>query len=206
MKPIVLALLGTVALAAADAPRIFYSKSFPGSKPEYLEIRLDRTGRAEYREAPDEEDPLVFQLQEAEVNEIFALAEKLDYFRRPLEAGLKVANMGMKTFRYEGEPKGEAKFNFSQDLDARALQDWFEKMTESEQHRINLEKTVRFDKLGVNRALLLLQVSWERKRLVGVEQYLPFLDRVMKNDSYLNMDRERAAALAAAFRGEKKAE
>jgi hypothetical protein len=191
-------------LMAADGPRIFYSKSFPGSQPAYVEILLDKAGRCEYREAPQEDNPLVFQLLEPQTRDIFGLAEKLDYFKRPLESGLKVANMGMKTFRWDGEPKGgEAKFNYSQDENARLLLDWFERMTESEQHRINLERTVRFDKLGVNKVLLQLETSFDRKRLVGLDQFLPFLDRVAKNESFLHMARDRAATLADAFRSDR---
>ncbi|MCC6391233.1 MAG: hypothetical protein IT167_11575 [Bryobacterales bacterium] len=73
-------------------------------------------------------------------------------------------------------------------------------MTESAQYRIMLEKTVRFDKLGVNNAVLRLQAAMERNRLVAPEQFLPMLDRVVKNESYLHMARERAAALADLIR------
>ena len=52
------ALLLAGALAAADAPRIFYSKSFPGSKPAYAQVTLERSGNGEYREAVDDELPL----------------------------------------------------------------------------------------------------------------------------------------------------
>jgi len=49
--------------------------------------------------------------------------------------------MGTKTFRFvDGDQKSEAKFNFSEDLNAQHLQDWFERMAESAQHRIDLER------------------------------------------------------------------
>ena len=41
---------------------------------------------------------------------------------------------------------------------------------------------------------------WDRKRLVAPEQFLPLLDRIAKNESFLHMARERAAALAEAIR------
>jgi predicted DCC family thiol-disulfide oxidoreductase YuxK len=191
---------------AADPPRIFYSKSFPGSAPPYVEITLDQSGRIEYREAPKEEDPLISQMTEEDVKQVWALAERLDWFRKSLESGLKVARMGDKTFRMENhDQKGEAKFNFTQDEDGKAILDWFERMTESAQYRIQLEKTVRFDKLGVNKALLQLEAAWDRKRLVAPNQYLPMLDRVVKNESYLQMARTRAAYLADQFRNGGKA-
>jgi len=57
----------------------------------------------------------------------------------------------------------------------------------------------------VNQSILQLQAAWERKRLLGIQQYLPMLDRVAKNESYLHMARSRAAALADAFRNADKA-
>ncbi len=197
----ILVLLSAGLSWAADAPRLFYSKSFPGSAPPYMQITVDKSGRVDYREAPQEEDPLVAQLTAEEVEELFSLAAKLDWFGRPLESGLKVARMGDKTFRMENsEHKGEVKFNFTMDEDGRALQDWFERIAESAYHRIALERTVRFDKLGVNKTLLQLEAAWDRKRIVAPAQYLPLLDRVIKNESYLHMARDRAAALAEAFR------
>jgi len=197
MKLMLALAAAALAATAADGPYIFYSKSFPGSSPPYVEITLDQKGRVEFREAPKEEDPLVCQLTESEVKEIFALAEKLQWFRKPLESGLPVAKMGEKTFRIENySQKGEVKFNFTQDEDGRLMQDWFERMAESSYHRIALERAVRFDKLGVNKALLQFQSAMDRNRLVALEQYLPMLDRVAKNDSYLHMARDRAASIA----------
>ena len=45
--------------------------------------------------------------------------------------------------------------------------DWFERMTESAQHRIDLDRAAKYDKLGVVKALDLLGSAMERKRLVG---------------------------------------
>jgi hypothetical protein len=199
-----LALLAAAAsLAWADAPRIFYSRLLPGGVPPYVEITVERDGRAVYREAPDDRDdkPIEFRLRPHEVEEIFALAEKVGFFRKPLESGLKVANTGLKTFRYiaQGETS-EVKFNYSQDPNARLLADWFARMIETEQHYINLERTVRFDKLGVNKVLLQLQASMERNRVVAPDQFLPFLDRIAAGEAYLNMARERAANLAGFIR------
>lgn len=191
-------------LLAADGPRLFFSKSFPGSAPAYVEIAVDRSGNAQYKEAADDDQPLKFQLAESDTNQIFDLADKLGRFNHPLEAPVKVAFMGMKTFRFESDSgKHEVKFNYSQDLDAQALLDWFERISETEQYLINLERAAKYDKLGVNQALLLVQASFEHKRLVAPRQLLPMLDRVAKNETYMHMARERAAELADAIRASK---
>lgn len=200
---LLIVLMSAALLARADGPHIFYSRLLPGGVPPYVEITVARDGRAVYREAPGDQDdkPIEFRLRPHEVEEIFSLAEKLGYFRKPLDSGLKVANMGEKTFRYIDQGQtSEVKFNYSQNPEARLLADWFARMVETEQHYIHLERTVRFDKLGVNKVLLQLQASMERNRLVAPDQFLPFLDRIAAGDSYLNMARERAARLAEFIR------
>jgi hypothetical protein len=201
-------LLGLFAagVLAAD-PKIFFSKTFPGSVPPYFEIQVDKSGAAVYKEAPDDDDASRFQLTDTEVSAMFQLAEKLSFFNKQLESGLKVAKTGDKIFRWtDGAKKHEAKFNYSQDPDAQALLDWFEKIGESQQLLASLERTVKFDRLGVHKTLLQVELAWNRKRLVGLDQFLPLLDRVRKNESYLHMARERASVLAEAFRNAKPGE
>lgn len=198
---LLVSLLAFCALAAAAPPRLFYSKSFPGSKPPYMEVRLERDGKAEYREAAAEEPPLRIQLRPDEVDAVFALADKLGNFTREIESNLNVARMGEKTFRWEQDGKThQVKFNYSTDVDAEALHEWFEKISESAQRFYELERTVKYDRIGVNQALLNLEAAWDKGRIAGVSQFLPLLDRVVKNDSYLNMARERAGKIATLFR------
>jgi hypothetical protein len=190
-----------ISVSAQDGGALFFSKKFPGSKPAYWEVTLDRSGQAVYKEDPNDELPVRFKLKPDEATTVFLLADKLERFKRPLESGLKVARMGDKTFRYtDGAGQSETVFNYTTDLDGQALLDWFERMGESAGAFIELEKTARFDKLGVNKAILQLEVFWDKRRLVGLEQYLPLLDRIARNDGYLNMARERAAKLAEIFR------
>jgi hypothetical protein len=184
-------------LFSAAPPRLIYSKSFPGSNPPWFEVTIEANGAGLYKDDPKDEDPLKFQLSGAESSQLFGLAGKLDHFSRPLESGLKVANMGMKTFRYEADGRSnEAKFNYSEDPDARALTDWFERIGDTERSLIELETAVRFDKLGVQQALNRIETLRDEKRIVAPDQFLPLLDRVAKNESFLHMARERAAGLA----------
>jgi hypothetical protein len=194
---------GLLALSASALyadPRLILSKRFPRSRPEYVELRIERDGRVEYRETPDEE-PLRVTLTRQEVDSVFDLAEKCDHFRKPLESGLNVARMGEKLFRWEnGDEKYEVKFNYTQDVNGQAVLDWYERIVESETYLIDLERTARYDVLGVNQSLLQLESGYDRKRLVSIEQYLPMLDRIAKNEKYVNMARDRAARLADTFR------
>lgn len=188
-------------LSAEDGATLFFSKKFPGSKPPYFEIAVAPSGAVVYKEDPNDELPVKFRIKPEEAQTMFLLAGKLDRFSRGLESGLKVARMGDKTFAYvQGEQRTETTFNYSTDPDAQALLDWFERLGESAQAFIELEKSARFDRLGVNKSILQVEVLWDRRRLLGLEQFLPLLDRVSNGDGYLNMARDRAAKLAEIFR------
>jgi hypothetical protein len=203
LRRLALALAASLSLAAGD-PRLIYTKSFPGSAPAFVQITVERNGEAVYKEDPKDENPLTFKLNEADTRSMFDLADRLDHFGKPLESGIKVAFMGTKTFRYEGDggPK-EAKFNYSEDLEAKTLLDWFERIAESERAYIDLERAVRFDKLGVNESILRLEAARNQKRLVAEEQFLPFLDRIVKSEAYMHMARTRASTLADSIRAAK---
>jgi hypothetical protein len=186
---------------APGAPLLFYSKYFKGSVPEFTAITVERSGQTTYQEAKDDDNPIRVQMTEAETQQIFDLAEKLDRFQHPIESGLKVANMGTKTFRFEnGTEKHEVQFNYSLDTAAQALLECFERIAETEQDFIALDRSAHYDKLGVNDALLELEISLDHKRLVAAQQFLPLLDRIAKNESYLHIARERAASLAETIR------
>jgi hypothetical protein len=207
MKLALWMLAAAAPLIAGDLPRLFYSKSFPGSSPAYTQVILEPDGQVDYREAPDDELPLKFKLTEAEATEVYGLAEKLDWFKHPVESGLKVAFMGTKTFRCEkGSEKHEVQFNYSEDPNARSLWDWFERMTESAQHRVDLDRAAKYDKLGVFKAVTQLGAAIENKRVVGLEQYLPTLDRIIKNETYMHTARVRASEIAEYIRGGKPAQ
>jgi hypothetical protein len=199
MKPLLLALFVSSLLAAAE-PKVSFTKSFPGSIPAFCSIEVEKTGALRYKESPTEE-PLQAQMQEAGAAALFAMAEKLDYFKTPLESGLKVANTGKKTFRYEdgnGAPT-EVVFNYSLNETAKQLLERFEQIAATERAYIDLDKTIHFDKLGVNDSLAQVEALWLRKELVGPQQFLPLLTRIAAHDSFMHLVRDRAARLKDEF-------
>ncbi len=145
----------------------------------------------------DDPNSLEFRLKPEEAREVFALTQKLANFTRPIESGLKVANMGKKTFRFEdGATVHEVSFNYSIDADAKQLLGLFEQITLTEQRYLDLDLAVHFDKLGVDQAIIQIRMLWDQGRLVSPEQFLPLLARISKNESFMHVDRERAASLS----------
>jgi len=200
-----LAFVFLAAVAFAAGPQVVFTKSFPGSTPAYVHITVERSGATTYKETPDD-DPETFVIESTSAEAIFDLAEKLGHFNSPLESGLKVAKMGDKTFRWEnGAESSEAKYNYSLDENAKLLQDWFERISDSERTIILLRRAIRYDKLGVNDAVNRIYTMWTQKRFVGTAQLLPLLDRVASNEALLHMARERCAELAQTIRNQTKA-
>jgi hypothetical protein len=188
----------------AAAPRLVFTKSFPGSTPDYVWIGVDKTGGLEYKESQKEdEQPVKAQLPDTDVAGLFSLAEKLGYFKNPLESGLKVANTGKKTFRFEPETgtPTEAVFNYSLDITAQQLLEKFEQIAATERGYIDLDRAVHFDKLGVNDALAEIESLWLRKQLTAPLQFVPLLERVSARPAFMHIARERAARLKDQFTG-----
>lgn len=189
------------AWSAVGTPRITFTKSFPGSVPAYVSIAVDKAGNFEYKEAPDDDRPLTSTLGPTDTAKLFSLAEQLGFFKSALESGLKVANTGKKTFRYEPETgaASEAVFNYSVEIPAQQLLALFEKISSTEQAWGYLDRTVHFDHLGVNQALALVESLWIEKELVSPQQFLPLLTRITKQESIMHLARDRAARLKDEF-------
>ena len=176
--------------------RIFFSREFPGSVPEYFEVEVEMAGKVFYREDPQDE-PLEFDLTEKDLSQLSEYVETLDYFRLPLTHPRKVAFTGEKTFRYiDAEGKSsETRFNHTENRDAKVLTSWFLKVAETVRHRIVLGRSVRFDRLGVNKCLLQLQASLDKDRIISPKQMLPILTRISEDKKIIRLSRSRAAAL-----------
>ncbi len=200
----ILILLAAAALAQAapgNGSRVIFSKSFPGSAPAYFAISIAPDGTTTYNESQDPDNEETVHLGPATVKQAFDLADRLDHFKHPLESGLKIANMGMKTLRWEeGADASESKFNYSLSEDAKALADLFERVGESTRMLLDLRRVVKHDRLGVNDAVLRVMSAWNERRLVAEDDFLPVLDQVAKDEAYIHMARERAARIADAIR------
>jgi hypothetical protein len=187
----------------AGTPKLIFTKSFPGSVPEYVRLDIDRTGAFEYRESAKDNQPLRAQLPNSDTAALFSMAEKLGYFKSPLESGLKVANTGKKTFRYENESGSptEVSFNYSTNETAQQLLDRFEQIAATERAYLELDRTMRYDRLGVNDALAEIESIWLKKQLAAPEQFVPLLTRIASHEAFMHMVRERAAKLKDEFQG-----
>jgi hypothetical protein len=188
-------------LGAADPPKLIFTKSFPHSVPEYCSVEIDKSGVLTYKESPTDDQPVKAQLPEKDVAQLFDLAERLEFFKSPIESGLKVANTGKKTFRYESADgkASEVVFNYSTIEAAQQLLDRFEDIAETERAWIDLDRTVHFDHLGINDSLSRVESLWIDKHLAAPAQFVPLFNRITSHPSIMHIARERAARLKDEF-------
>lgn len=201
MKIVVAVFLLACSAWAAAPPKLVFTKSFPGSTPAFEFISVDETGTLTYKESATDDQPLTTKMPDSDVTLLFAQAQKLGYFRSPLESGLKVANTGKKTFRYidASGAATETSFNYSTDPTANQLLDRFEQIASSERAYLELDRAVHFDKLGVNEALAQIESLWLQKNLAAPQQFIPLFNRIIEHESFMHLVRTRAARLKSEF-------
>ena len=143
--------------APAGGATITFRKVFKSSYPEFVEIKVDNTGKGTYdiRQLSDDPSPQPLQVGAPIAQKIFDLAGKLHNFQGvDLEIHRKIASLGDKTFRYEsGAETHEVTFNYTMDPTATELLNLFENLSRQESDLADLQRTMRYDRLGVNDAL-----------------------------------------------------
>lgn len=200
MGKLLLLILAATSLTAQES--LFYSRDFPKSVPEYFDVTVQRSGEAVYREAVDDEFPVEFTVDEKTLERLFNWAQALEGREGEVQSEVKTAFTGDKVIRWTGEDgqvRSESKFVFSQIPEAQSLSTWFLKVTATCRHLIELERVTQFDRLGVNKALLHLQSSMDRRRIISPEQLLPILKKIVAKKQIVQLARTRAAAMIEAI-------
>jgi hypothetical protein len=194
-------LMAVPAVAQVEGDKVIYKKEFPQSYPPLQQVVVPWTGPLVYTDDEEGAEPIEFDIPAEARKQIFDLAREAGFFGTKLESGLKVANMGTKTFTYEGSHSQSQSYNYTAVPPAQKLQSLFEKITDTQRLYIRLEYAMQFDRLGVNDALLALSLAQQQERLLGGEHLLPMLDEIINSNRYMNISRNRADMIARGIRG-----
>ena len=194
-----IALPGAAIPAQVDASGrvVTFTKEFPGSVPPFYSVTVRENGEAVYKTEPEDEQPIDFHLPADVTSKIFSLTAKLgESPGQPLESKRRVANMGKKTVELlKGGEHFTASFNHTEVPEALELLGLFERISATQQHEIRLEYLVRFDRLGVVKALLQLEIDLDAGRLVGPDQLVPMLERIRNDRAIAQIATGRAAQI-----------
>jgi hypothetical protein len=190
-------------LTSEDAT-ITYRRVFKASNPEFIEIKVGENGTATFdiRQLEDPPGAQPFEVGPALRRKIFELAGQLDDFRDlQLDIRRRIANLGEKTFRYErGNEAHEARFNYTLNSTANQLMQIFEGLARQQEHLVLLQRRMRYDRLGINDALLQLESDLNRRLLPEPERLVPVLEQIANDSRFVDIARQRARALAERIR------
>lgn len=198
----------TVAAAttpSAGTAKITFRRVFKGSSPEFIELSILQNGDdATYEIRQLDEDPgaAVFQVSGVLRAKMFGLADQLNHFQgQDLDVHRKIANLGEKTFRWElaGEHH-ETKFNYTLNSAASQLLQIFEGLARQQEHVVLLQRRMRYDRLGVNDALLQFETDYNRSLVPEPQRVLPMLDQIAGDSRFVDIARQRARNLAERIR------
>lgn len=191
-------------LSTPETATLTYRRVFKSSSPEFIEIKLNENGGASYdiRQLDEPPDSQPLEIGAPLRAKIFELAAQLNYFRDlQLDIRRRIANLGEKTFRYEhGGQANEVSFNYTLNATANQLMQIFEGLSRQQEHLIRLQRRMKYDRLGVNEALLQFESDLNRKILPEPERLLPTLEQIANDSRFVEIARQRARTLTERIR------
>jgi hypothetical protein len=182
-----------------------YRRIFKSRTPEFIELKINEdsdTGTYEIRQLDEDPGATPFEISQPLRAKIFQLTAQLNYFKGlDLDVHRKIANLGEKTFRWEhGAEAYEVKFNYTVNPEATQLLQICEGLARQQELIDLLQRRMKYDRLGVNDALLELESDVSKGVLPEPQRVLPLLDQIGGDSRYLEIARERARALAERMR------
>jgi hypothetical protein len=198
-------LANSAVAAPAGSAKLTFKRVFKSSSPEFIEIVVPEDGRpATYDIRQLDEDPSAspFQISGGLRAHMFELATQLNHFQgQDLDVHRKIANLGEKTFRWQkGEDVHEVKFNYTLNSAAAQLLQIFEGLARQQEHVMLLTRRMRYDRLGINDALLQFETDLNHKLLPEPQCALPMLDEIGNDSRFVDIARQRARTLAERIR------
>jgi hypothetical protein len=192
-------------LSPAPHAKLSYRRIFKSSSPEFIEIVVyDDTDASTFEIRQLDEDPGAspFDVSASLRAQMFDLAAQLKHFQgQDLDVHRRIANLGEKTFRWEqGAEVHETKFNYTLNSAAMQLMQIFEGLARQEELVTMLERRMKYDRLGINDALLQFETDLNHKLLPEPERALPTLDQIANDSRFVEIGRQRARALAERIR------
>jgi hypothetical protein len=191
--------------AAPSGNWFTYRRVFKSSVPEFIEIRIQENSSAstyEIRQLDDDPGAAPFEVGPALRSKIFQLVSELHYFKgMDLDVHRKIANLGEKTFRWDaGSETSEVKFNYTLNTSATQLLQICEGLARQQELIELLQRRIKYDRLGVNDALLQFENDLNKGVLPEPVHALPLLEQIANDNRFVEIARQRSRALAERLR------
>jgi hypothetical protein len=191
--------------APSSAAQLTFRRVFKSSTPEFIEVTvLQDSDKATYeiRQLDDDPGKSPFEVGAPLRAKMFELAGQMNHFQnQDLDVHRKIANLGEKTFRWEqGSEAHEATFNYTLNTAATQLLQIFEGLARQQELVMLLERRMKYDRLGINDALLQFESDFNRNLLPEPQRALPALDQIAADSRFVEIARQRARAVAERIR------
>ncbi len=192
--------------SAAPNEQIFiYRRIFKSSVPEFIQLKIPSgSGQPTYdiRQLDEEPGDTRFEISDSLRAKVFSLITELNYFRGlDLDVHRKIANLGEKTFAWtDGANATETKFNYTLNAPANQLMQICEGIARQQQITELLQRRIKYDRLGVNDALIQFEADLNKGELPEPARLLPLLDQISGDSRFVEIARQRARALAERLR------
>ena len=195
----------TACAQSGQDAKVTFRRVFQGSSPEFIELTVrDNSNSATYdiRQLDEDASAAPFEVSDSLRAKIFALAGELNHFQgQDLDVHRKIANLGEKTFRWEqGAVTHETKFNYTLNSSASQLLQIFEGLARQQEHYALLTRRMRYDRLGINDALLQFESELNRGLMPEPKRLVPLLDQISSDPRVVDIARQRARSLADRLR------
>jgi hypothetical protein len=195
----------STAFAAPSGNWFTYRRVFKSSVPEFIEIRIQENSNVstyEIRQLDEDPGASAFDVGPALRSKIFQLVSELHYFKGlDLDVHRKIANLGEKTFRWDaGSESSEVKFNYTLNTSATQLLQICEGLARQQELIELLQRRIKYDRLGVNDALLQFENDLNKGVLPEPEHVLPLLEQIANDSRFVEIARQRSRALAERLR------
>jgi len=202
---LVLIALSLTPVASAQAAKITFRRIFSGSTPEFIEITVREDSDVatfDIRQLDEDASSAPFEVSSILRAKMFGYAAELHHFQgQDLDVHRKIAYLGEKTFRWEqGSQKFETKFNYTLNSAATQLLQIFEGLARQQEHYVLLSRRMKYDRLGINDALLQFETDLNRGLLPEPNRLVPLLDQISGDSKFVEIARQRARNLADRIR------
>jgi hypothetical protein len=192
-------------IAAETGAAITFRRVFKSSTPELIEIVVhEDSDHASYeiRQLDDDPGAIPFAVSALLREKMFALAGQLNHFEaQDLDVHRKIASLGEKTFRWQkGNTVHETKFNYTLNSAATQLLQIFEGLARQQENIELLIRRMKYDRLGINDALIECDSDFTRGLLPEPQSLLPLLDQIAGDAHLVDIARQRARNLGERIR------
>jgi hypothetical protein len=170
----------------ATGAKLTFRRIFKSSTPEFIEISVrEDSDEATYeiRQLDDDPEKLPFEVSAPLRGKMFELAGQLNRLEgQDLDVHRKIV------------------FNYTLNTAAAQLLQIFEGLARQQELLMLLERRMKYDRLGINDALLQFESDLNRKLLPEPQRALPALDQIASDTRFVDIARQRARAVAERIR------